>query len=106
MGIYTVRYLQDDGVIRDDGNLIDYEGKLWLVPEWLAGPTSGTRCPARIICTSSLGLTKAPAGSVFEYLLERPLHRDVVEGRKVTQTPYVKPRPEITLRVGTDFLPK
>jgi len=42
----------------DDGELleadtIEYEGKLWIVPEWLAGPTKGTEMPARIICLAA-----------------------------------------------------
>jgi hypothetical protein len=48
----------------DDGELlaadtIEYEGKLWIVPEWLAGPTKGTEMPARIICLDNL-LTAKP----------------------------------------------
>jgi hypothetical protein len=34
---------EDDGALLR-GDTIEYEGKLWLVPEWLAGPTKGTEC--------------------------------------------------------------
>jgi len=57
---------------------VEYHGKWWIVPEWFEGPTANTRCPARIICTDDLGLTQAPAGSQFDYVLESLLGRVVI----------------------------
>ena len=82
---------------------VEYEGKWWIVPNRLEGPTANTRCPARIICTDDLGLTKAPASSQFDYVLASLLDRAVLEGRRVTQSPFVIPRPDIILKLDTDF---
>jgi hypothetical protein len=102
MAAWTVRYQLEDGAIRD-GHIIAHQDKLWLVPEWLYGPTANKRCPARIICTDDLGLLRAPAESHLDYFLETPLNKDVLEGRRVTQTPYVIPRPDIILSLDSDF---
>lgn len=95
---------------QDDGELfiadtIQYDGKWWIVPEWLQGPTAGTLCPARIVCLDGLTLNKpaAPYQDRVDWALETPLHRDVLEGRRVSQSPLVIDRPDIYLRVDTDF---
>ena len=82
---------------------IEYKGKLWLVPEWLRGPTDGTWSPVRIICTDALSLTKAEPEQDADFVLATPLSRSLLEGRAVTQDPLVIERPDISLREDTDF---
>jgi hypothetical protein len=50
MAIRKVKYVREDDDALLVGDIIEHEGKLWLVPEWLQGPTENTRRPARIIC--------------------------------------------------------
>jgi hypothetical protein len=104
MTVGTAAYIRKEDGQEFIGSIIEYEGKLWLVPEWLEGPTAGTRCPARIICTDGLSLTKAASGSPADFVLAMPLNKDILEGRKVSQNPSVIERPDIYLRVDQDFL--
>lgn len=86
------------------GDVIEHQGKLWLVPEWLAGPTKGTARPARIICLEGLPLSKPnPQQDHADWALSTPLSTEILEGRKASQNPLVIERPDIFLRVVTDF---
>jgi hypothetical protein len=102
MAIRTILYWVQGGGLAE-GHVIEYEEKLWLVPSWLEGPSAGTRCPARIICLDGLPLSAGEPPYSVDVVLSTPLHKDIVEGRRVSQAPLVIERPEITLRVGTDF---
>jgi hypothetical protein len=85
------------------GDVIEYEGKSWLVPEWLQGPTAGTLCPARIICLDDLSVSKAEPQYQVDLVLSIPLNRDILEGRKVSRSPLVIEKPDIHLRETSDF---
>jgi hypothetical protein len=94
---------EDDGsfLLRD---VIEYEGKLWLVPEWSAGPTAATEMPARIICLDGMPLRK-PSPQYqdrVDWVLSTPLSTDILEGRRASQNPLVIERPRIHLRVKAD----
>jgi hypothetical protein len=100
-----VVFMKEDGGSLLLGDVIEYEGKLWLVPEWLAGPTAGTEVPARIICLDGMPLRK-PAPQYqdrADWVLSTPLSTDILEGRRVSQNPLVIERPKIHLRVKADF---
>jgi hypothetical protein len=99
----TIVSREEDGAIFI-ADTIEYEGKLWIVPEWIEGPTIGTRCPARIICTDGLRLMPAPPAYQADYVLGLPLSRDVLEGRATKLGLDVRTRPDIILRIDTDFL--
>lgn len=103
MAVHKVLYVREDDDVALTGDLIEYEGRLWLVPEWLEGPTAGTRCPARIIDTGGLSLMKAGAEHPVDYVLGVPLSRNVLEGRGARLGLDVRQRPDIHLRVDTDF---
>ena len=45
MAVRKVMFMNSDGGALFIGDAIEHEGKLWLVPEWLEGPTKGTECP-------------------------------------------------------------
>jgi hypothetical protein len=58
---------------------IEYEGGLWLVPEWIDDtPSKGYSMPVRIIRVPSL----QPAGKAVsaDYVLANPLPKGVYEG--------------------------
>jgi len=105
MAVRKVLFLKEDGGALFLGDVIEYEGKLWLVPEWLSGPTKGTECPARIICLDGLPLSKAGPQHQdrADWVLSTPLHTEILEGRRVSQNPLVIERPDIILNVDTDF---
>ena len=50
----TFRTMISDGHSAFPIGTIEYEGKLWLVPEWLVNDREGWRTPKRIICLSHL----------------------------------------------------
>jgi hypothetical protein len=53
---------------------IEYEGKLWLVPNWLDIPAQGVTKPARLIRFDTLPHEALPAGSAFgDYILNMPM---------------------------------
>jgi hypothetical protein len=99
----TVFVREDDGM-ELIGDTIEYERKLWLVPHWLEGPTEGTLCPARIICLAGLPVGKPSVGyRNVDLAIATPLSRDILEGRRVSQSPLVIERPDIHLREDHDF---
>jgi hypothetical protein len=105
VAVRKIAFLKADGGSLFIGDAIEHEGKLWLVPEWLEGPTKGTECPARIVCLDGMPLNKpGPAyQDRVDLVLSTPLHTDILEGRRVSQNPLVIERPDIILNVDTDF---
>ena len=60
---------------------IKYDGKLWLVPQWLDEPGSGTTKPRRIIRIDSLPhepMTNPAFG--LDFILNGPLPKAVLDG--------------------------
>jgi len=60
---------------------IKYDGKLWLVPQWLDEPGSGTTKPRRIIRIDSLPhepMTNPAFG--LDFILSGPLPKAVLDG--------------------------
>ena len=98
----TVVIRQEDGAVFI-ADTIEYQRTWWIVPEWLEGPTKNTLRPARIISLDGLRLgTPGPQYQV-DWALETPLSRDILEGRKVSQSPLVIDRPDIILNKDHDF---
>lgn len=64
-----------------DQDAIEYEGKLWLVPEWSDSPVLGYRIPTRIISLETLRYQRWEAGPYAEYVINDPMPIDVLEGR-------------------------
>jgi hypothetical protein len=98
MAVRKTQYIREDDGMQFIADTIEYERKLWLVPEWLVGPTEGTLCPARIICLTGLPLGKSGTHQNVDLILGVPLSKDVLEGRKESQNPRVIERPDIVLR--------
>lgn len=79
--IYQTLMYYEDGAGTFCIDTIEYDGKLWLVPEWLEAPTEGWKTPARIILLDSLDHQTESSGVPADYLLKSPMPRDVFEGR-------------------------
>jgi hypothetical protein len=103
MAMKRLLFLKEEGGIPFIGDVIEYQNKLWLVSGWIAGPTAGIECPERIVCLDGLRLDKALPEHNADLVLTTPLSRDILEGRRVSHNPLVIERPEIHLRVDTDF---
>src|SRR5580704_15306755 len=103
MAVRLVAFTRSDDGKEFIGHAIEHEEKLWLVPAWLTGPTTGTLCPARIICMDGLSLTKAGLESPADYVLATPLNKAALEGRAVGQNLDVRERPDIHFREDQDF---
>ncbi len=89
MKIYQtlVRFLEGGETTEVD--TIEYEGKLWLVPEWFYMPTEGVTIPARIIQLDSLAyqIVESPIVDCpnVDYVLNDPLSIKLLNGLTQTQ---------------------
>lgn len=72
----TMMFLEGDLAIYEV-DTIEFEGALWLVPEWLMSAKGEFSIPARIICLSVL----QHSGQAPQFSLAHPLPRAVFEGR-------------------------
>ena len=83
---------------------ISYEGKLWLVPEWLSPPDGGWQTPARIVCIDGLQVQNLSDSAMpADYLLTYPVPKSVLDGETDTeggQKYVVVERPDIRVEVG------
>lgn len=69
----------DEGLISFD--TIEYEGMLWLVPQWIDTPRKGWSRPVRIVCLTILPYGRAPPGWPDQYTLQNPIPKDVLNGQ-------------------------
>ena len=103
MAVRKALYVRKDDDKAFIGDVIEHEGKSWLVPEWLQGPTAGILCPARIIDIGGLHPQAARPEDRYDLVLATPLSRGVLEGRSVMLGLDVRERPDIHLREDRDF---
>lgn len=69
----------DKGIYEQDA--IEYEGQIWLVPEW-SDHISGEYCiPTRIVSLATLRHQPAPSGFDAELVVNDPIPKDVLDGR-------------------------
>jgi hypothetical protein len=59
---------------------IEYQGKRWLVPEWLDNAREGWRSPARIICIDLLKHQNSPGGPA-DFVLNDGIPKAVFDGQ-------------------------
>jgi hypothetical protein len=95
-------------MLADTGELlacdtIEHEGKLWLVPEWNAGPIQGTERPARIICLHGLPTQRASPHRQDKVDMELliPLSKATLAGG-TAQGLDVREAPDVIRYAGTD----
>ena len=72
-------------MLTSDGNIqfmdtIEYEGKMWLVPEWLDSISLRVSTPLRIIGLDAFVHQKMP-GNPADFLVELPIPKSVFEGQ-------------------------
>jgi hypothetical protein len=94
---------EDDGALLV-GDIIDYEGSLWLVPAWIPGPTKGSERPVRIICVDDMKTSKPSPEYKVDLALRDPLSKAFLEGRVIKQGVSVIEQPDIFRSV--DYAPK
>lgn len=63
---------------------IEYQGKMWLVPEWLDNPLAGLRKPTRIILLDVLPHQQSPGGPT-DFVLNAGIPKSVFDGQIPTQ---------------------
>jgi|SRR5271166_4034709 len=74
------------GLGADEGGIfecdtIEYEGKVWLVPQWLDLPAKGVRKPRRIIRMDSLPHQKVTNSAYcLDYILNGYMPQAVLDG--------------------------
>jgi hypothetical protein len=67
----------DDGSIAK-GDGIEFDGKLWLVPQWYDIPAQGVRKPARLIRFDSLPHQHTPNSKQgVEYVINYPIPKEL-----------------------------
>lgn len=83
MEILKTMIPSDEGLFLCD--TIEYEGHLWLVPQWIDGnPTKGYSKPVRIIRLTSLSYSQGIAG-ISDYVLNDPIPKSVWQQGVVPQ---------------------
>lgn len=85
-------------MIEDDGSMmnlvmIEYEGGMWLVPEWLPGSKPKTERPARIIAVAADELLGP--GNGVDQIVGTPMSRSTLQGlgtseRRVVENPAIE----------------
>ncbi len=64
---------------------IEYEGKMWLVPDWIVHREKGYMRPVRIILLDTLPHQKS-GGPDRDYILNSPLPKAVYDGQTPPQS--------------------
>jgi hypothetical protein len=78
---------------------IEYEGKYWLVPQWLEAPAEGWKRPARIVSLAPLKHQKSTMPGI-DFVLNVPIPKAVFDGEVPTGSGaqyVVIERPDISL---------
>ena len=87
--------------IEDDGSIeiwdaIEYEGHLWLVPEWRAYQAEGIQKPARMISLEGIAMSVPRADYAADFFLDSPMPRHVLEDPGKSQTLAVLEAPDLS----------
>ena len=93
--------LEDGSVYKMD--TIEYQGKLWLVPEWTVDRVAGLTRPTRIICLDPLPHQKTPGGP-SDFVLNYGIPKSVCIGSRIAQEDLfvVIESPDITVEPQND----
>jgi hypothetical protein len=105
MKIYKTMVLQAEGGLLCACDTIEYQGKLWLVPGWLAGPTPETERPAMLIgLPTGLPLSKPGPEYDADFLLPTPLSKATLAGHAEAQGYTVIKEPDLIRPVDKTVL--
>ena len=80
---------------------IKHDGKMWLVPEWIEGPTEGLTMPARIICLDTLRHQAMPENNPADFVVNDPIPKTILGGQSPPEAEsryVVIERPDIQYR--------
>jgi len=66
---------------------IFWQGKYWLVPEWLENIDTKKRQPKRIILVENLRHQKL-SGSPHHFAVSEPIPKDIFDGKSPSRKPY------------------
>ena len=66
---------------------IEYQGKMWLVPEWFDNPLGGWRKPVRIICLDVLPHQKTPGNPEADFVLNAGIPKSVFDDGQIPLQP-------------------
>ena len=61
-------------------DVIDYEGKFWLVPQWIDMPAQKSTTPLRIVSLETMKYHHLP-GRKPEFVVQNPVPRYVFDGQ-------------------------
>jgi hypothetical protein len=86
----------DGGIFKCD--TIEYQGKMWLVPEWLENPKAGWTMPARIILLESLPHQTTTGNAFGDFVLNQPIPKAVFNGQQSGGIYIVLERPDIKIK--------
>lgn len=64
---------------------IEFEGELWLVPNWFEHPGEGWMQPARMVSLKAVRHHRVAAND-FQIVVEVPLPADMMSPRRATET--------------------
>ena len=101
--LLVVAVMCESSVLTVDG--LSYDNKLWLVPNWLDYPQEGMSRPERMIRFDNLPLDQLEENSLYDFLLQEPVPRDVLDG-KTTLGFEVLLAENITFGIQTELLKK
>lgn len=73
-------YVQSDGQLLI-ADVVEFEGKTWLVPHWIDFPLEKVSRPLRIIRLDSLPHQKVPPNDHYQYIVDCPIPKCVFEGQ-------------------------
>ncbi len=73
-------YTEEEGSREMYVDTIEYDGHLWLVPEWLDNQDEGTTTPVRIVRPIRQGFVKTRPSETADYHLTDPIPKGVLSG--------------------------
>jgi hypothetical protein len=89
------------GIYRMD--VIEFQGRNWLVPEWLDYKDAKVSMPVRIVCLDLLP-HQTSNSSEYQFVVSGPIPKSVVEGRappELAKQYLVIEKPDIRLPIRT-----
>ena len=61
---------------------IKHDGRMWLVPGWIEGPTAGFLMPKRIVCLDRLRHQAMPKNHSADFVVNDPVPKTVLDGQR------------------------
>lgn len=78
---------------------IEYQGKMWIVPEWLETPRQGWKRPARLILLDVIPHQRTLGSPFGDFVLTSPIPRGVYDGTKFEAGYVVLAHSDLTVQI-------